>query len=196
MPFMEQQPLNDRIIDHVPIADPVHQAVRETYLANLRCPSDATSEKLVMLEDESTGAAMFPVARANYVGVFGTLEIEDDPLVGDGAFFQNSRLNFASFVDGLSGTIVVGERSSKLEGSTWTAAVPGAAEGMARVVGSTDHVPNDPAAHFDDFSSYHATGAHFVLGDGSVRLIADTIDHAVYQALATRQGGEPIGRLD
>ncbi len=191
LPFLEQSGLDDGINDRLPVGDPANQAARQTALSFYRCPSDAKSDRYVTLVDESTGASMFDVARANYVGVFGTEEIEATPLAGDGAFFQNSRIRFASITDGLSNTVLVGERSSQLDGSTWSGVVPGAAEGMARVVGSADHPPNDPHAHFDDFSSYHPTGAHFTLGDGSVRLIADTIDHDVYRAYATRAGGEP-----
>ncbi len=191
LPFIEQSALYDRIDVRVSLADPVHQAPRETMLSFFRCPSDARSEPLVILSDDA-GSPLLAVARANIVGVFGAGEIEDAPLAGDGAFYQNSRTRFADIVDGLSNTLILGERSSKIDGSTWTGVVDGAAEAMARVVGSADHAPNDPHAHFEDFSSYHPTGAHFVRADGSVRLIADTISLSVYRALATRAGGEAI----
>jgi hypothetical protein len=171
--------------------------MRETSLSFYRCVSDGRgSDPLLLLLDEDTGSPLFRVARANYVGVFGTEEIEDEPLNGDGVFYQNSGTRFADVIDGLSNTMFVGERCSRIDGSTWTGAVEGAEEALARIVGSADHPPNDPAAHLDDFSSYHPSGAHFVLGDGSVRMIADSIDKFVYRALATRGGGEPVGKLD
>jgi prepilin-type N-terminal cleavage/methylation domain-containing protein len=191
LPFLEHGVIYDQISVMLPISHPANLATRQTSLPSYRCPSDSRgSDLMVLLEDEATGSPLFSVARANYVGLFGTLEIEDDPFAGNGVFYQNSRVRFADILDGLSTTLVVGERCSHLAGSTWTGAVEGAAEGMARIVGSTDHAPNDPAAHFDDFSSDHTTGANFVRADGSVRLIANSIDHAVYQALATRAGGE------
>ncbi len=61
--------------------------------------------------------------------------------------------------------------------------------------GVSDHVPNDPVAHFDDFSSLHTGGTQFVMGDGSCRFISESIDKGVYQALATIQGGEVIGEF-
>ena len=46
--------------------------------------------------------------------------------------------------------------------------------------------------HFDDFSSFHVQGAHFLVGDGSVQRINNQIDLLVYQALVTRSGGEVV----
>ena len=63
------------------------------------------------------------------------------------------------------------------------------------MLGVTDHVPNSPATHFDDFGSHHATVAFFVMGDGRVRLITSTIDDNVFKKLATRAGGEPVSEF-
>ena len=42
------------------------------------------------------------------------------------------------------------------------------------------------------FGSYHPGGGNFLLGDGSVRFISETIDLTTYRALSTRNGGEPL----
>jgi prepilin-type processing-associated H-X9-DG protein len=63
---------------------------------------------------------------------------------------------------------------------------------MARVVGIADHAPNDRHQHFEDFSSLHPGGVHFLLGDGSVTRLNDTIDLGVYRAICTRAGGEAV----
>ena len=39
-------------------------------------------------------------------------------------------------------------------------------------------------------SSMHPSGAMHLVGDGSVRMVADNIDPAVYDALVTRAGSE------
>ena len=116
--------------------------------------------------------------------------MEANPRTGDGTFFQNSSVRFADVRDGLSNTLLVGERCSRLGGATWVGAVPGAGHAMARVVGRAGSVPNHVLNDFADFSSYHPFGANFVLGDGAARLISDEVDLAVYRALATRSGGE------
>ena len=41
------------------------------------------------------------------------------------------------------------------------------------------------------FGSEHPGGAHFSMVDGSVRFVPETIDHAIYLATASRDGGEP-----
>ena len=133
---------------------------------------------------------MFEVARANFLAVFGTRTIEANPGSGDGVFFQNSAVRFADVRDGLSNTLLVGERCSRLGNGTWVGAVPGADHGMARVVGRAGSVPNHVLNDFADFSSYHPFGANFVMADGAVRPISDQVDLTVYRALATRNGGE------
>lgn len=42
-------------------------------------------------------------------------------------------------------------------------------------------------------ASFHTGGVQVGLCDGSVRFIGDTIDHAAWQALSTRAGGEVVG---
>ena len=40
------------------------------------------------------------------------------------------------------------------------------------------------------FKSLHPGGAQFVMADGSVQFVNDSIDHDTYRALATRNVGE------
>jgi prepilin-type N-terminal cleavage/methylation domain-containing protein len=192
----------------LPIADASNQLGRETVVPGYVCPSDP-SPKLFLLgggaaEEEQEeeghfhdhehsvdeGTPLFKIAKSNYVGMFGPTEIEDSPSAGQGVFFHNSQISFAHVRDGLSNTLMAGERGSRYGHSLWAGVVPGASEAMARIVGVADHAPNHRDHHFDDFGSAHPSGAHFVLGDGSVRVLNDEIDVRLYQALSTRAGGE------
>jgi prepilin-type N-terminal cleavage/methylation domain-containing protein len=199
LPQMEQSPLNDQILRNLPIEDAANEAVRITAIKNYLCPSDGSRPKVFEIgtggfpgDDVDEASPLFPVARSNYVGVFGTFELEDNPSAGNGVFFHNSEALFASIADGLSNTLLVGERDARLGGSVWCGMISQANEPMARVVGITDHAPNTPTRHFDDFSSMHPGGVHFLLGDGSVRRYDDTIDETLYRALATRDGKEGV----
>ena len=180
-----------------PISDPANRRFRETPLRVFLCPSDPTEEVFLLHGTGGGGGGpggppLFEVARANYVGVFGTGVVEAAPQAGEGSFFQNSFIRFTDIRDGLSNTLLIGERSSRLGGATWVGVVPGAYRGMARVVGRAGGVPNGVLNDFADFGSHHPFGANFAFGDGSVRMISDEIDLSVYRALATRAGSEPV----
>jgi prepilin-type processing-associated H-X9-DG protein len=42
------------------------------------------------------------------------------------------------------------------------------------------------------WGSFHPGGANFARGDGSVHLVNESIDVAIYVALASRNGGEAL----
>jgi hypothetical protein len=180
------------------------------------------------------------VAHSNYVGCNGWEECfsgaggnpqpgsGDDGLAGNygaagvGLFFRNSSNSAASVTDGLSNTVVVGERSSNHAPATWTGAVTGgrcpawmatqpampyspppgpaydnADFGEALILAHTNatHLPNSDFPVFDPdvFYSYHVGGCHFLMGDGSVRFISSSVNGSTYQALGTIAGNETLG---
>ena len=196
LPFMDRKNVAETINDVLPITDAANQAARDTALPSYVCPSDARYKPFFDLKDTG-GSVLATVPTANYVGVFGTMELEDCETLApglqcrsDGIFYHNSTTRFSEITDGLSSTLMVGERSSLRKFSTWLGAVPKADESHARILGIADHIPNTPGAHLDDFGSYHPAGTNFVFADGSVRLVTESIDLRVYQGLATRDGRE------
>jgi prepilin-type processing-associated H-X9-DG protein len=155
------------------------------------------------METFTTTTVAVNVAHANYVGVFGTNEIEPNPGAGNGAFFRNSRLRVGDFADGLSNTYFIGERSSDIALATWTGAIPGAEVPLRRdptevegnfllVLGRGDHTPNHPSSHIDDFYSRHTQGLNCLFGDGSVHSIGNSVNPVVWAAIQSRNGGEPV----
>jgi prepilin-type N-terminal cleavage/methylation domain-containing protein/prepilin-type processing-associated H-X9-DG protein len=130
-----------------------------------------------------------------------------------GIFWRNSATKISDVTDGTSHTLFVGERSSALAYVTWTGSVTGAQvppkspntygyppEGAPiLVLGHTGdasdvppHTPNSPVNHVDDFWSPHPQGVNFLFVDGSVHILSNDIDPAVWWALGTRAGGETI----
>jgi len=207
LPYMEQGSLYKSAVHfELPITDPANAGARVFPITTFRCPSD-TGQKSFVLEggEVYVGPGSFtPVelATGNYIGMFGTVDIHDvcpgpgGRCEGNGTFFLNRGLRFSDITDGLSQTLFVGERSSKLAPSTWVGVVTGGLHGPARVVGAAAYPPNSeeiPEYYFHNFSSFHPNGTHFLSADGSVRLIPETIDMAAYHALATRSAGDIVG---
>jgi prepilin-type N-terminal cleavage/methylation domain-containing protein len=210
LPFVEEESLYENTLHlDLPIEDPANQKGRETIVSIFQCPSDGSDYRFMLHEGEEhhheeheheheedeheheeEGPEMFEVARSNYAGIFGSHDAFETPDDADGLFFQNSRVRFGQIKDGLSKTFLVGERSSRVGGTTWVGRVPGASDAMARVVGLSCTPPNSDVNHLHDFSSHHPNGAHFVMADGAVQLIDDRIDMEVYRAMFTRAGAE------
>ena len=200
LPYMEQSNISNLLDTNSPIDATVNKPYLQTVVPTFICPSDP-GESIFQLGADTgidedgghnidLGPKLFRIAKSNYVGVFGTLEIDDFPYKGDGVFFGNSFIRMRDMIDGVSNTIIFGERGSKLGGSLWHGYISSAAGASARFLGTTDHVPNSPVGHFDDFSSYHTGGTHFVFGDCSTKYLSNAVDLEVYKSLATRAGGE------
>lgn len=209
LPFMEGTNVYNSIDFRIPIEEDMHEQARLSVISTYLCPSDIGDPLFDIREGDghhhddvpaglgedpldTHGEILFRIAKSNYVGMFGTFELEDAPFQGDGMFFGNSRIRFADVTDGLSNTLMHGERSSRLGRSIWHGNIPEAAESFARILGVADHAPNDKGGHFEDFSSFHPAGVNFLKGDGSVAFYSQSIDMVIYRGLSTRAGGEIV----
>ena len=211
LPFIEQSNLYSQFNANVAIHDALNLEFLDHTIATFRCPSDPQPERWEIEEEGSPGTVIVELPIANYIGAFGTEELDgcenapgtapvaaDGQCRGNGMFYHNSGTRIRDITDGTTNTYMLGERRTKVADgwhSTWPGMVAEGEEAFQRILGSADHVPNDPVAHLDDFSSNHEGGAQFVLGDGSVRFISESIDKALYQSLATIQGGEVVGEF-
>jgi prepilin-type N-terminal cleavage/methylation domain-containing protein/prepilin-type processing-associated H-X9-DG protein len=173
------------------------------------CPSD---QQLPTFTVYGTSVV---VAQGNYVGCNGTFETSARPGNNTGLFLRNSRYRMADVTDGLSNTIIVGERSSDHSLSTWTGAVPGGlvpallapgpppndpitqaetAQALVLAHGNRTHLPSAdlPIWDADTFYSKHTGGANFLFGDGSVHFVGRGINGLTYESLCTIRGGEAV----
>lgn len=204
LPYLDQMPVYNQINFSLTVQDALNASPRLQTIPTFLCPSDQNQNKKWMIKDDMD-VDICEVSLSTYPAVYGTGELHDcegqaAPFVcgGNGMFFHNSAIRFSAVQDGLSNTLMIGERKTKVVDewySTWNGYVSHGEEAAVRILGTTDHTPNHPDNHFDDFSSYHVGGAIFGLGDGSVRFIGQNLDKDLYQHLATRNGGEALGEF-
>ena len=205
LPYLDQAPLYGRINFNLSCVDPANALARQTVLSAFRCPSDPSQDTWQIAQAANPANILTTLPTANYVGSFGTEGYEDICAVapfpasqcrGDGMFFHNGNVRMRDVVDGLSNTVLLGEHRSdrKLNWhSTWVGLVAGGEEAAARILAVSDHTPNSPALHIDDFSSWHTGGVHLLFGDGRVRFLTQSVDLGIFRAITTRAGSEIMG---
>ena len=207
LPQMDQNNTYRIFSSALPLTDPANGAFLRAKIPAYECPSDP-KPNYFKLEQDGSNTVIAELPTANYIGVFGPENLDDCenspgnlPVMADGTckgsgmFYHNSSVKISSLTDGSSSTLMTGERKTKANVnwySSWPGMIADGEEAFQRICGSADHVPNDPVAHFDDFSSNHVGGSQFCLADGSVHFISGNIDLGVYKALATIQGGEIV----
>ncbi len=197
LPQLEQQNLCN-IIDYTqPISASVNRQACVAALKIYLCPSDFPPPTWTAMSYNAVGnpiASICAVASGNYTGVFGITEPGVD---GEGIFFRNSTIQISDITDGTSQTIMIGERASSLAPATWVGAVTGAEifpyNASNMVLGHVGEgcTPASPT-EVNQFSSRHTGGAQFVFADGHVEYLTGSVSFTVYEALATRAGGEVI----
>jgi prepilin-type N-terminal cleavage/methylation domain-containing protein/prepilin-type processing-associated H-X9-DG protein len=152
----------------------------------LLCPSDPMAGRAHV-----SGINTYPCGRlypGNYLGVSG----DDSSFCAvatqaDGILYSVSGTRIADVMDGTSSTLMVGERDIPAD-QMYGWVICGGADCEQYL--STQFAIKRSFAF--GFGSWHDGGAHFVLADGSVRLINAQIALATYRALGTRAGGEVV----
>lgn len=190
--------------------------IEGTVLGVFRCPSDTGPDHVISGETRMNFGA-----RSSYPGVNGGFLVEMFGMDEQGGVFgENSRVRFGSIVDGASQSLLVGERAwFEFEHTgvgpcaLWAgtrSGNPGSqlANGVAFAVGHCIVRLNTrpfggPApfgggesdASWHGFSSQHVGGAHFVLADGAVRFVNDSIAYEIYGRLSTIADGQVVGEF-
>jgi prepilin-type N-terminal cleavage/methylation domain-containing protein len=213
MPFLEQGTLRNTLDPNQPwdSYQPNIDAIR-IGMPNFVCPSAAAPE---VFDQNVTNRKT-----STYLGcASGTVAMETGPspilceLQQDGALYTNSRTRHASFTDGLSNTMFIGE-CLFLPGVTgpdnnggmqiidhWQIGSPGMANNeMSECLGTTAIGINlyklHPNTFIEDielgYSSRHPGIIQGVFADGHVQSIANGIDPKPWSAAGTRNGGEPF----
>ena len=117
----------------------------------------------------------------------------------DGVLGQDTHVLLTEIIDGTSNTLMAAERSQIEPGGTnsyrsWIRGCNGGCGASKNVTNPINSANYNGSNNFNDisFGSTHTGGANFVLADGSVRFISQTIDMNVYKAAASRNSGEAL----
>jgi prepilin-type N-terminal cleavage/methylation domain-containing protein/prepilin-type processing-associated H-X9-DG protein len=178
------------------------------------CPSNRFAD--VMREEENFAGPTWILSQCDYATVAGDYKnatgVGATPDYGNQSYTNPvSRgmmarwgwsARFTEVTDGLSNTFMLGECigafciTQNFASQCWgTTAHPINFMNASLAV----NLPTQGNPRWDEsigFRSFHPGGANFLLGDGSVRFIRESIDGATYRALASRANNEVLPNLD
>ena len=233
LPQVEQGPLYNAINFNLPTWVADNGTVVKVQVSVFLCPSANNPSPTCSMVDANRN--LLPVsnqqfARANYQysqgwndsGMPASTNVDDLVNGCNGLIYRNSHVTYAAVTDGLSNTVVAGEKTPYLADSSWVGIIPGyrhfaynafASAGTGGMNVDYDyasailavhsgpslyespvviHPPNSPLGHTDEMYALHPGGANVLLGDGSVRFIKQSINLTTWQALSSRSNGEVI----
>ena len=201
------------------MAHPTNRAVVAAALPVFRCPSDGGPRDafVVQRRDGRPHPSGAVLGRSSYVGNAGHHEPWSTPLDSweqhaNGPLYRNSWLRLTRVTDGMSQTVFLGEHTQRISQKAWAGTVvgswcqpatpmsePDAAATLLLVhSGPADgeddviHPPNDPLAHVCQMVADHPHGANVAFGDGGVRFVSASIDHDIWAAISSIDGGEAV----
>jgi prepilin-type N-terminal cleavage/methylation domain-containing protein/prepilin-type processing-associated H-X9-DG protein len=199
LPYLDQGNLYNQIDFSQGVGIGANVQVSQTPLLVFQCPSDGNQQPCVLYNWNTYGGSSPPtitVAHGNYIGCNGWVECfnnaggnyqpssdgggaEDGDggqtatgFAGDGLFYRNSKNKIANVTDGLSNTIIVGERCSAHSPTTWTGAVTHAMcpAWMATQGWTNPYTPPSAAPDTGNGTAYDNAdwGEALVLGHGNL----------------------------
>jgi len=206
LPYLEQANLQGTINYNFSALAPQNRTPASQILQVYFCPSYA----LPKYSDDpmyvtKVGSSQFAIR--NYVAIGARTVIGlSGSQPAEGVMFPGSRTRMAEITDGTSNTILLAETRERrasvwIDGTSAAVAVRwlGPSPSFAGNTASINYTPYFPGGFPNSIvqlygpSSLHPNGAFHALADGSVQFLKQTIDVNVYDALATRNGGETVG---
>ncbi len=211
LPYIEQENLFRLYNDNLSNEDPANAAVRVARVKIYECPSDLNAGRV---EKPASGPGSgLDYVHSSYRAVSGRSDgsnFLDDPTVTGtirnwrGPLHHylsktEKRETLASMPDGTSNTLMVGEYhtlTNTRRGTFWAYTYTAFAASSTQPNSATLLADYDACGGSNpckrSFGSLHTGGINFVSCDGSVRLIPNTVDVAVFAAMGSIAGKETI----
>ncbi|MCH5372396.1 MAG: DUF1559 domain-containing protein, partial [Planctomycetes bacterium] len=192
LPYMEERNTYNHIDFSVGVYDEKNAPVRDVQIPTLRCPSSSVSQE--------------KWAYSNYAGCHHDVEAPID-VDNNGVFFLNSAVHYEDILDGTTQTIFIGEKLIDvrsdlgwMSGTRWTLRNTGTPINQTlsaqrnRMARPDEIELDDSPTAVGGFGSFHPGGANFVMGDGSINFLSQSLDLAVLQQCANRADGKLLPR--
>lgn len=228
LPFAEQGSLYDQLDTRhrMNLANATTLSLTRTIVSGYLCPSsteqDVTQSPRINI---NVGGTNYRIAVSNYLGIMGNQDIRCWSTGVNGMFYHNSRVKMRDVVDGTSNTFAFAERSAPAQPTNWQGGVwagttiqqatgqdcfggTNGFESLRAVLTLTRAgwglINSPPPTYTYGPSSLHPGGAQFLLVDGSVRFVSETIDAAnpgptppmsIYQRLGAINDGLPVSEF-
>jgi len=163
------------------------------------CPSDTAEEVCEYARNAGTSSYSMVAGTNGPTGYGGNVKYTNTGMFG---YYLPREL--ADALDGTSNTLAIGEvRDGHLDSQRNVWILGSRLESNHRTTRNPINTPPGTGIILDlygrqvnaAFSSYHPGGANFLLLDGSVHFVSETLDQATYNAYATRQGKETVSGI-
>lgn len=226
LPYIEESALFERLRPNGPNFPSAPDANTRTVVASFLCPSEATPSINFAAALGGNGSSDGHARSSYFAVAGSVTPVEyrgHDRLAGNsrGIFGYNTRVRPSEVTDGVSKTMMLVERfwdggdSEKRRGGVWVGKAPGSGSFAGNKYSTMVRVENSPNWVINGLNNNSAASAHLsggvglaggaisgglgtnvVMGDGSVTMISENIDGAVWQRLGQRADGEPVSVLD
>jgi prepilin-type N-terminal cleavage/methylation domain-containing protein len=208
LPFIEQSALYSQYDFAKGNSDPANLNAVSQRIKTYICPSCFFARKVPSGDCDANlrapGTYAFCVGSNDPYGVGST----GNPQTNGAIMTAGSQLtNFATITDGASNTFLLGEThwgfrdylftsgncTGQVRGgfSYWSSPYPLATAFSTRGPFNPQSMNGD-SLRLTNFRSSHPNGVSMTMVDGSVHFVMATIDHAILDGLATRDGGESV----
>ena len=194
LPYMDQPTVYRKLDYSQSVYAEANRLVRDARISDYICPS------------ESRGAE-FPMS--SYAGCHNDIETPIDTN-NNGVLFLNSAVARTDIVDGLSQTIMVGEKISKEGDMSWLSGTRATLRNAGTKLASNDAswVTSEEAGetiieplidprqtipnYVGGFGSHHAVLVNFLFADGSIQSLPHDTSPQLLQQLANRKDAAPM----